>query len=181
MLKDKAQNTFDVAKVREEFPILSTEVNGKKLVYFDNAATTQKPKRVIESIKNYYEFENANVHRGVYALSEKATTKYENARKKVAEFLNARDNSEVIFTKGTTDGINLVSTVLWRKNFFNEGDEIIISEMEHHSNIVPWQLVAEKTGAVLKVVPITDNGEIDFEDYKKLFTKKTKFVSIVHV
>ncbi len=172
---------FDVQKIREQFPILNREVNGKQLVYFDNAATTQKPQRVIDAVKNYYEFENANVHRGIHYLSELATDKYEDSRVKVQKFLNAKESSEIVFTRGTTEGINLLSVSLCRDDFFKEGDEIIISNMEHHSNIVPWQLIAKRTGIKLKVVPITDAGELDFDAYKNLFSSKTKFVSLVHV
>ena len=172
---------FDVEEIRKQFPILETTVEGKPLIYFDNAATTQKPRRVIEAIRKYYEAENANVHRGIHYLSELATEKYEQARGTVAKFLNAKETSEIVFTRGTTEGINLVSSSLARSGFFKEGDEVIISEMEHHSNIVPWQLIAGQTGIKLKVIPFTDNGELEMGEYENLFTSKTKFVSLVHV
>lgn len=171
---------FDVEEVRKDFPILKRLVNGKPLVYLDNAATTQKPDIVIESIKHYYSYENANIHRGVHFLSEVATELYENARVKVKEFLNAMSASEIIFTSGTTEGINLISNSLCRMNFFKEGDEILISHMEHHANIVPWQILCQRNGAKLKVIPITDSGELDFEAFKSLINEKTKIVSIVH-
>ncbi len=172
---------FDIDEIRKDFPILSRFVNGKPLVYLDNAATTQKPKSVIDSISNYYNFENANIHRGLHFLSELATELYENSRLKIKEFINALSVSEIIFTRGATEGINLVANSLLDANHFKEGDEIIISHMEHHSNIVPWQLIAKKKNLKLKVVPINDNGEFLFEEYEKLINKKTKLVSIVHI
>lgn len=178
--KIKIKRKFNPLEVRKDFPILSRKVNGKPLVYFDNAATTQKPDIVIESIKHYYTYENANIHRGVHFLSEVATELFENARIKVKEFLNALSVSEIIFTTGTTGGINLLSNSMCRANWFNDGDEIIISHMEHHANIVPWQLLCQYKGTKLKVVPINDSGEFDLEEYKKLFNEKTKLVSIVH-
>jgi len=171
---------FDVFKVREDFPILQTVIHNKPLVYFDNAATTHKPKIVIDKIKEYYESTNSNIHRGVHYLSQKATSEYENARNIVLNFINAAKLSELIFTKGTTDSINLVASSYGRK-FIKEGDEIIISHMEHHSNIVPWQLLCEQTGAILKIIPINDNGELIFEEYEKLINAKTKFVSVTHI
>ncbi len=172
---------FDVQKIREQFPILSKKLDGKRLVYFDNAATTQKPSRVINRIKNFYENENANVHRGIHTLSELATDEYEKARDKVREFLNAKESAEIVFTRGTTESINLVADSIARSNLLGEGDEIIITAMEHHSNIVPWQFVAEKCGAKLKVVPINDKGEIETDIYENMFTPKTKLVAVTHV
>ncbi len=177
---NKAYRKFDVDEIRKDFPILSREVNGKPLVYFDNAATTQKPNIVIDSMTHYYRYENANIHRGLHFLSEVATEQYENSRLKVKEFINAMSASEVIFTKGTTDGINLLANTMCRTDMLNEGDEIIISHMEHHANIVPWQLLCDRKKTVLKVIPITDDGELIIEEYKKLITPKTKLVSIVH-
>ncbi len=171
---------FNVEEIRKEFPILSRKVNGKDLVYLDNAATTQKPDIVIESIKHYYTYENANIHRGVHFLSEVATDLYENARVKVKEIINAMSASEIIFTKGTTDGINLLANSMCRGGWFSEGDEIIISHMEHHANIVPWQLMCKRNGAKLKVIPITEEGELNMEAYRNMFSEKTKLVSVVH-
>ena len=164
----KTFRKFSVDDVRKDFPILSRFVNGKPLVYLDNAATSQKPKSVIDTITNYYTYENANIHRGLHFLSELATESYENARLKVKEFLNAMSVSEIIFVRGATEGINLISNSLGRTDYFSEGDEIIISYMEHHSNIVPWQLLCERKNLKLKVVPINDKGEIIFEEYEKL-------------
>ena len=171
---------FDVLTIRKDFPLLNVNVNGKKLVYLDNGATTQKPQVVIDAILNYYSSQNANVHRGVHSLSQTATLLYDAARTTIQKQLNAAHAEEIIFTKGTTDSINLLAST-FEKNFINANDEIIISEMEHHSNIVPWQILCEKKGAVLKVVPVTDAGEIMLDDYKKLFNSNTKFVSITHV
>lgn len=172
--------SFNVDKIRNDFPILTRTVNDKPLVYFDNAATTQKPNIVIDSMTNYYTYENANIHRGLHFLSEVATELYENARLKVKEFINSMSASEVIFTKGTTEGINLIANTMCRADMLKNGDEIIISHMEHHANIVPWQLICERKDIELKVVPINDDGELDFEAYKNLVTEKTKLVSIVH-
>ncbi|MCX7736243.1 MAG: cysteine desulfurase [Candidatus Kapabacteria bacterium] len=171
---------FDVEKIRKDFPILSRLVHGKKLVYFDNAATTQKPKQVIETIQNYYSNLNSNIHRGVHYLSEAATKEYECARKIIQNFINAKHLEEIIYTRGTTESINLVASSYGYSNF-KEGDEILISAMEHHSNIVPWQIICQRTGAKLKVIPMNDNGEIIIEEFDKLLNEKTKFVSIVHV
>lgn len=171
---------LDVHKIRKDFPILHTTVHGKPLVYFDNAATTQKPLCVIKKEEEYYTTLNANIHRGVHTLSQKATTEYELTREKVLRFINASRLSEIIFTKGTTDSINLVASSFGKK-FIKEGDEIIISHLEHHSNIVPWQLLCEEKKAVLKVIPINDNGEIVFEAFEKLISEKTKFISVVYV
>jgi len=180
MQKSITKRKFNVDEVRKDFPILSREVNGKPLVYLDNAATTQKPSVVIESIKHYYTYENANIHRGVHHLSEVATELYENSRVKIKEYLNAMSASEIIFVRGATEGINLLATTMERAKFFSEDDEIIVSQMEHHANIVPWQMVCQSTGAKLRVIPVTEAGEIDLEEYKKMITEKTKLVSVVH-
>jgi len=172
--------TFDYARVRADFPILSTEVRGKPLTYLDNGATSQKPTSVIEAIDRYYRGENSNIHRGVHYLSEKATDAYEGARAKVADFIGARDPDEIIFVRGATEGINLVAHGFIETQL-SEGDEILITHMEHHANIVPWQIAAQKTGAVLKVVPVLDSGELDLEAFASLLSDKTKLVSIVHV
>lgn len=171
---------LDIQRIRNDFPILDQQINGKPLVYFDNAATTQKPKQVLEALSGYYEGYNANIHRGIHHLAEKATAAFEDSRKAIKTFLNAGSDEEIIFTYGTTDGINLVAQTYGRA-FLKEGDEIIITTMEHHSNIVPWQMLCEEKGCVLKVIPINDEGEIIFEEYKKLLSEKTKFVSVVHV
>ncbi|MCB9210352.1 MAG: cysteine desulfurase [Ignavibacteriales bacterium] len=172
---------FNVDEVREDFPILKRLVNGKPLVYLDNAATSQKPQSVIDAITNYYTYENANIHRGLHFLSELATEAYEGARLKVKEFLNAMSVSEIIFVRGATEGINLVANSLCRANYFDDGDEIIISHMEHHSNIVPWQLLCERKNLKLKIVPVNEKGEFIFEEFEKLISDKTKLVSIVHI
>jgi cysteine desulfurase/selenocysteine lyase len=169
----------ELERVRQDFPILRRQVHGKTLVYLDNAATTQKPRAVIDAISRYYSFENANVHRGVHYLSEAATEAYDAVRQKTAQFLNARWASEVVFTRGTTDSINLVAQSYGRR--FVPGDEILITLMEHHSNIIPWQLVAQQTGAVLRAAPITDSGEVDLEQFERLLGKQTRFVSLVHL
>ncbi|MCH5179469.1 MAG: cysteine desulfurase [Prevotellaceae bacterium] len=170
---------LDINKIREEFPILGTKVYGKPLVYLDNAATMQKPRVVVEAEREQYYTNNANVHRGVHYLSQQATEMQENARVKVRNFLNAASEQEIIFTRGTTEGINLVATAFG--SLLKEGDEIIVSEMEHHSNIVPWQLLQQRQGVVLKVVPFDDNGELDLQKYAEMFTERTRLVSIVHV
>ena len=166
--------------LRDDFPILSEKVHGKPLVYFDNAATSQKPLCVIEGIKQYYESYNSNVHRGVHDLSQKATLAYENSRKTVQRFLNAKTPDEIVFTKGTTDAINIVANA-WGINHLQKGDEIIISTMEHHSNIVPWQMVCEKTGAKLVVSPINQDGELLISEFKRRLNSRTKLVAITHV
>ena len=173
-------STFDFARVRADFPILSTEVRGNPLTYLDNGATSQKPASVIEAIERYYSSENSNIHRGVHYLSERATDAYEAARAKTANFLGAPDQDEIIFVRGATEGINLVAHG-FIETVLSEGDEILITHMEHHANIVPWQIAAEKTGAILKVVPVLDNGELDLQAYKSMLSDKTKIVSIVHV
>ena len=171
---------FDVREIRKSFPILEREVNNKLLVYLDNAATAQKPQSVIDALSHYYTNYNANIHRGIHMLAEEATAAYEATRTTVQKFLKASSSDEIIFTRGTTEGINLVAYTWARKNI-HEGDEIIISTMEHHSNIVPWQIVCEEKKAVLKVIPIDDNGELLMDEYYKLLSSKTKLVSVVHV
>ena len=171
---------FDVERIRADFPILKLEVNGKPLVFLDNAASSQMPQPVIDRIVQYQSAEHANIHRAVHYLSEKATAEYEAARHKVRRFINAAEEREVIYTSGTTDGINLVAHGYGRR-FFGEGDEIILTTLEHHSNIVPWQMVAEEKGAKIRVVPITDRGELVLDDYRKLFNARTKFVGLSHV
>ncbi len=174
------RSTFDVEKVRREFPILHQKVNGKPLVYLDNAATSQKPESVLRALDKYYREYNSNIHRGVHYLSERATQAYEQARAAAQRFINAGDASEVIFVRGTTEAINLVAQTYGRKHV-GAGDEIVISAMEHHSNIVPWQMLCEEKGAKLRVIPINDQGEILLEEYEKLLGPKTKFVSVAHV
>lgn len=166
--------------IRSDFPILSREVNGKPLVYLDNGATSQKPQSVISAVNKYYANENSNIHRGIHTLSQEATTAYEDARTTVQEFLNAVHSHEVIFTSGTTGSLNLLASSIGKKHI-NKGDEIIISTMEHHSNIVPWQMLCEEKGAILKVVPINDKGEFLMEEFENLLSEKTKLVSVTHV
>lgn len=168
-----------IEDIRKQFPVLHQEVNGHPLIYFDNAATTQKPISVIETLDSYYREINANIHRGIHTLAEKATTAFEATRKVAQAFLNAGEAEEIIFTKGTTEGINLVASTYGRANV-KAGDEIIISTMEHHSNIVPWQMLCEEKGAVLKIIPINEEGEILMEEYQKLLSSKTKIVAVVH-
>lgn len=170
----------NIEQIRADFPILHQEVNGKPLVYLDNGATTQKPQVVIDAIADYYRTTNSNVHRGAHTLSDQATQMFEDARKTLQNFLNADKSEEIIWTRGTTESINLVAQT-WVRSNVKAGDEIIISGMEHHSNIVPWQMVCEQTGAVLKVIPVLDDGSLDYEGYLKLLSDKTKFVSVVHV
>ena len=171
---------FDVKKVRDDFPILSRNVYDKPLVYFDNAATTQKPRSVVEAITNEYYSVNANVHRGVHFLSQKATELHEASRETVRKFLNARSSNEIVFTRGTTESINLLVSS-FGEEFMEEGDEVIISVMEHHSNIVPWQLLAARKGISMKVIPMNDRGELLLDEYEKLFSERTKIVSVTHV
>ncbi|HYC48772.1 MAG TPA: cysteine desulfurase [Thermoanaerobaculia bacterium] len=171
---------FDVERVRADFPILDLKVNGKPLVFLDNAASSQMPRPVIERIVQYQSSEHANIHRAVHYLSEKATAEYEAARRKLQRFINAREEREVIFTTGTTDGINLVAHGFGRK-FIGQGDEIILTMLEHHSNIVPWQMVAQEKGATIRIVPINDRGELDLDEYRKLFSARTKLVGLSHV
>ena len=171
---------YDVELIRQDFPILHQEIHGRPLVYLDNSATSQKPKSVIEAISTYYQRDNANVHRGVHELSERATSAYENAREACASFLNAPDSREIVFTRQATEAINLVAHTWGRENLGPE-DEVLISAMEHHSNIVPWQIVCQQTGASLRVIPVTESGELDLDQFDSLLTEKTKLLSIVHV
>lgn len=171
---------YDIEKVREDFPILSREVHGKPLVYLDNAATTQKPLCVLDAMRDEYLNENANVHRGVHYLSVQATELHEQARETVRRFLNAKSTSEIVFTRGTTEGLNLIAST-FTEAMMEPGDEVIVSTMEHHSNIVPWQLAARRKGIRLRVIPMSDNGILDMEAYKGLFNEKTKIVSVAHV
>lgn len=175
-----SKKKFDVNKIREDFPILNKKVHGKNLVYLDNAATTQKPTYVIDKINKYYTTMNANIHRGVHALSQEATEAFEGARIQIKQFINALGKNQVIFTRGTTEAINLVASSYGRKNI-KEGDEIIISHMEHHSNIVPWQLLCQEKNAKLRIIPINDDGELIYDEFEKLVNKRTKFISIVYV
>lgn len=174
------ENSLDVQAIRKQFPVLEREVKGKPLVYFDNAATTQKPQAVIDALINYYSGYNANIHRGIHTLAEEATAAFEGTRDAIREFINAESREQIVFTSGTTEGINLVAQTWGRQNI-QEGDEIIISNMEHHSNIVPWYLLAQEKKAVLKVIPINEDGELEMDEFDKLLSEKTKFVSIVHV
>lgn len=171
--------SFDIQKIRNDFPILSRKVNGYPLVYLDNAATSQKPQQVIDCIVDYYSNYNANIHRGVHTLSQEATDAYESARKKIQTHFNAKEAYEIIFTAGTTHGINLVANGF--SEILKKGDEIIVSAMEHHSNIVPWQMLCEKTGAILKVIPMNEEGVLVFSEYEKLLSKKTKLVFVNHI
>jgi cysteine desulfurase/selenocysteine lyase len=173
------QNDLNIYAIRQQFPILNREVKGKSLIYFDNAATTQKPRPVIDALVNYYSNFNANIHRGIHTLAEEATMAYENSRDTVQQFIHAESREQIIFTRGTTEGINLVAYTWGRQNI-KAGDEIIISTMEHHSNIVPWQILCEEKNAVLKVIPINNKGELLLEEYEKLLSPKTKLVAIVH-
>jgi cysteine desulfurase/selenocysteine lyase len=169
----------DLTAIREEFPVLHQQVNGHPLIYFDNAASNQKPLSVIQALTHYYQNDHANIHRGVHTLAERATEGYEESRKLAAEFINAAEAEEIIFTKGTTEGINLVAATFGRK-FLNPGDEIIITNMEHHSNIVPWQLLCEEKDLKLKVLPLRENGEVKWDQLDTMLTEKTKIVSVVH-
>ena len=171
---------FDPISIRNDFPILQTQVYGKPLVYFDNAATTQKPQVVIDVLNNYYTHQNSNIHRGVHYLSQEATTAFEKARESVRGFINAKHSREVIFTRGTTDSINLVASS-FGKCFLKKGDNIIISAMEHHSNIVPWQMVCEEHHAELKIIPIDENGDIMMDEFEKLITDDTRLVAVTHI
>ena len=173
-------HSFDVARIREDFPVLRQMVNGKPLVYLDNAATTQRPQAVIDALVRYYSADNSNVHRGVHTLSQRATEDYDSGRSKARQFLNAASDEEIIFVKGTTDGINLVAHSYARQHL-GEGDEIIISTMEHHSNIIPWQVLCQEKGARLRVIPISDAGELLMDEYESLLSSRTKLVAITHV
>jgi len=171
---------WDVERIRKDFPILQQEVHGKPLVYLDNAATTQKPQPVLDALQAYYTADNANVHRGVHLLSERATEAYEAARRRIQRFLHAADPREIIFVRGATEGINLVAQTYGRRNV-RPGDEILITALEHHSNIVPWQMLCEDRGATLRVVPIDDAGDVDLEAYERLLSDRTKLVAVAHV
>lgn len=180
MAETKKLTRFDVKRVRADFPILQRKVNGQPLVYLDNAATAQKPSVVIKRLQEYYESLNANVHRGVHTLSQEATDAYEEARELVRGFIGAAESREIIFVRGTTEGINLVAESFGRMNF-HRGDEIVVSALEHHSNIVPWQLACEHFGSILKVIPMDDRGELIMDEYEKLLTNRTKLVAVGHV
>ncbi|MCS6821059.1 MAG: cysteine desulfurase [Microscillaceae bacterium] len=171
---------LDIAKIRADFPILHQTIHGKPLIYLDNAATSQKPKPVIEALTQYYQEFNANIHRGIHHLAEKATTAYEQTREAVRAFLNAPSVEQIIFTRGVTEAMNLIAQTYGRQNI-QKGDEIIISTLEHHSNIVPWQILCEEKGATLKVIPINEKGELIIEEYQKLLSPRTKIVSVLHV
>ncbi|MEO5655038.1 MAG: aminotransferase class V-fold PLP-dependent enzyme, partial [Nitrosospira sp.] len=179
-LKPQFASTFDIDRVRADFPILELQVEGKPLVYLDNAASSQMPQPVIDRLVRYQTTQHANINRGVHYLSELATAEYEGSRRRLQRFINAREDREVIFTSGTTDAINLVMHGYGRK-FIGAGDEIILTTLEHHSNIVPWQMLAEEKGAKIRVVPINDAGELLIDEYEKLFTERTKFVGVLHV
>lgn len=180
MIVKEKNSTLDIHKIRKDFPILSRKVNGKPLIYFDSGATAQKPQPVIDVLTKYYSEQNANIHRGVHRLSQEITTAYENGRATVQKHIEAKHPHEIIFTSGTTASINLVATTFGKK-FVNTGDEVVISEMEHHSNILPWQLMCEEKNAVLKVIPINQKGELLIDDFKKLLSSKTKIVALTHV
>lgn len=172
--------SYNVEEIRQEFPILQREVYGRPLIYLDNAATTQKPRSVVEAISNEYYSTNANVHRGVHFLSQKATDLHEAARERVRQFINARSTAEVLFTRGTTESLNLVASS-FGEAFLKEGDEVIVSVMEHHSDIVPWQLLRERKGIVIRVIPMDDSGRLDLEAYERLFSERTRLVCVAHV
>lgn len=176
----RSATALNVAAIRRDFPILHQTVNGKPLVYLDNAASSQRPKSVIEAISRYYEHDHANVHRGVHTLSQRATDAYEGARETIRRFINARDTKEIIFVRGTTEAVNLVAQSFARPGF-QPGDEILISALEHHANIVPWQMLREQVGAVLKVIPINEQGEVDFVEFQKLIGPRTKLLALAHV
>ncbi|MDB5256106.1 MAG: hypothetical protein JWM14_801 [Chitinophagaceae bacterium] len=173
------EHNLDIAEIRRQFPVLHQQVNDKPLVYFDNAATTQKPLAVIDALKNYYQKDNANIHRGIHTLAERATADFEKTRDAVKTFIGAEHREEIIFTKGTTEGINLVAQTWGRANL-KEGDEILISGMEHHSNMVPWQMIAQEKKAIIRIIPINDAGELLMDEYEKLLNSRTKLVAIVH-
>ena len=179
MMTEGLKKPFNVREIRDEFPALRQQIYGKNLIYFDNGATSQKPQVVLDAINRYYSKDNANIHRGVHHLSQKATTEYEESRKLIQQYINARKLDEVIFTKGTTDGINLVASSFGE--LLSTGDEIIISAMEHHSNIVPWQMLCERKNLKLRVIPINKKGEIIMEEYEKLLSSKTKLVAVTHI
>lgn len=173
-------STVDFDKIRKDFPVLDQQVNGRPLVYLDNGASSQMPVQVADRIDHYHRREHSNVHRGIHTLSQKATDAFEETRKKVRDFIGAGSENEIIYTTGTTDSINLVANS-FGKLYFKEGDQIILTEMEHHANIVPWQMIAEQTGAEIKVIPVDDNGDLDMKAYKSLLSDKTKMVAVVHV
>ena len=179
-LSSQVSTTFDVERIREDFPVLKQTIHGKPLVYLDSAATAQKPFAVIDAIRKFHEVDCANIHRGVHELSQRSTAAYEETRSKTKQFLNSKSKSELIFVRGTTEGVNLVSNSWGRKNV-KEGDEIIVSAMEHHSNIVPWQMLCEETGAKLRVIPMNERGELILEEYEKLLNPRTKMVAFCHV
>ena len=178
-MSELQQKRFNVREIRDEFPALRQQIYGKNLIYFDNGATSQKPKLVLDAINQFYSKENANIHRGVHFMSQKATTEYEAARQRIQQYIGARKSEEIIFTKGTTDSINLVAFSFG--NLLSAGDEILISAMEHHSNIVPWQMLCERQGCILKVAPINQRGELRMDEFERLLSKKTKLVSITHI
>lgn len=178
--KRKKTMSYNVEEIRQDFPILQREVYGRPLIYLDNAATTQKPRSVVEAISNEYYSTNANVHRGVHFLSQKATDLHEAARERVRQFINARSTAEVLFTRGTTESLNLVASS-FGEAFLKEGDEVIVSVMEHHSDIVPWQLLRERKGIVIRVIPMDDSGRLDLEAYERLFSERTRLVCVAHV
>jgi len=172
--------TLDIQKIRADFPVLDQQVNGSPLIYFDNAATTQKPKSVIDALSHYYTSDNANIHRGIHALAERATTAFELTRTKIKEFINAPSSDQIILTAGTTGSINLVAQTFGRANF-SKGDKILISNLEHHSNIVPWQMIAEEKGAIIEVIPVDERGVLDLEAYRNLLDASVKLVAVNHV
>jgi cysteine desulfurase/selenocysteine lyase len=174
-----AETAIDIEKIRSQFPVLNQKVNGKPLIYFDNAATNQKPQQVIDALVNYYQGYNANIHRGIHTLAEKATKTYEETRRAMQKFVNAQHVEEIIFTRGVTESINLVAASYGRP-FLNQGDEVVISGLEHHSNIVPWQIVCQEKKSSLKIIPITDKGEVDLAAYRKLLSANTKIVAVNH-
>ena len=174
---DRSSGAFDVGRLRSDFPILAQQVHGNPLVYLDNAATTQKPNAVIEALDHYYRIDNANIHRGVHTLSERATSAYEGARAKVREFIHAASDKEIVFVRGTTEGVNLIASSWGRANV-RSGDEILITALEHHANIVPWQMLCEQVGARLRVAPITDSGELMMEEFERLLSERTRMVAV---
>src|SRR6266404_7399612 len=180
LLEPQAEPGFDVARIREDFPVLRQMVNGKPLVYLDNSASSQVPQVVIDRGSKYLAEEHSNIHRGVHYLSQHATTAYEAAREKVKRFINAPDVKECIFVRGTTEGINLVAYSYGRK-FINEGDEILVSQMEHHSNIIPWQMIAEERGARIRVIPMNERGELIIDEYENMLNERTRIVAVAHV
>ncbi len=176
----QSENNFDVMRFREDFPILKTKISGKDLIYFDNAATTQKPQQVIDSLVDYYSNTNSNIHRAAHHLAEKATSEYEGAREKIAKYIGATRPEEIVFVRGTSEAINLVART-FGDSFIGKGDEIILSEMEHHSNIIPWQMLASRRGATLKYISVKSDGSLDMEEYERLLNKRTKLVSLTYV